>query len=112
MKKYQEYLASEDWRSKRREKLYRKGGAKKRCSICASEGPLDVHHLNYRGLTDVRQSDLRLLCRRCHRLAHRLHRSGKISFRSDCHMHRFAVIKNAVRRALGNAGISLFGGRR
>lgn len=93
---YREYLTSDDWLTKRYLKKLRVNN----CGICGSTDNLDVHHLNYRNLIDVQMSDLRVLCRRCHFLAHRLHQEGKIRFRSTDHNSRFASIKNTVKREL------------
>lgn len=104
--RYQKYLESEDWRSKRSEKMNRRGGAKRRCAICGqADGILDVHHLKYAAeLTAVPQSDLRVLCRRCHDLAHALIRAGVLKFTKDNDAHRFVLTKTAVKRALGIVG--------
>jgi hypothetical protein len=99
---YKEYLQSEDWKSKRRAKNPR------RCGICASTERLEVHHIHYRNLVDVEMSDLRTLCRRCHSLYHSLEKAGKIKFTSDSHHSRFAIIKHAVKKELGLAGVNLF----
>tara|TARA_Y200000002_G_scaffold275461_1_gene229729 strand:+ start:344 stop:721 length:378 start_codon:yes stop_codon:yes gene_type:complete len=96
-KKYRKYLGSEDWKRKRAEKRSKK----LRCAICASTENIDVHHLNYRKLTDVKQSDLRKYCRRCHNLTHELEKQGKIVYRSDNHHSKFAIQKAAVKKHLG-----------
>lgn len=101
---YQEYLRSEDWQTKRREKLKRTS----RCAICAATTNLDVHHLNYRDLFNVALSDLRVLCRPCHTLAHGLHRTGCLRFTSTNHHSRFALTKAAVKAALGLTGVNCF----
>lgn len=89
---YDEYLKSEDWKTKREAKVAHNPS----CAICGSTENLDVHHLNYRNLIDVEMSDLRRMCRRCHFLAHDLFRQGKIRFRSENHNSRWESIKNAV----------------
>ena len=101
--KYQDYLKTEDWKSKRTEKR-----AKKRnCGICGSN-EIDIHHLNYKNLFDVRQEDLRRMCRRCHFLAHNLMEAGKIKFRSTNHHSRWCILKAAVKRELGIVGKNMF----
>lgn len=93
---YQAYLRTDDWKQKRA--WMRRN---KKCAVClTTNGPLDVHHLNYRNLYDVQKSDLRKLCRRCHFMAHDLHRAGKFKFRSDNHNSRFASLKNAVKKEI------------
>ena len=74
---YREYLKSDHWKQLRKRKLSR---ARHHCSICGSKHDIDVHHLNYRDWTNVRTSDLRLVCRRCHDLIHVLMKEGKLRF--------------------------------
>jgi hypothetical protein len=90
---YRKYLASEHWQKTRTAKRRRA----KSCGICGAESRLDVHHLNYRNLIDVGLSDLRVLCRQCHDLAHVLHRRGFLVFDSTDHNHRWARTKAAVK---------------
>lgn len=90
---YEQYLQSPHWKKTRARKRKRTN----KCGICGATQHLDVHHLNYRHLTDVKMSDLRVLCRRCHQLTHDLHRMGVYRFKNDEHNHRWAVMKNAVK---------------
>lgn len=98
---YQDYLKSPDWQQKRQTKLSRKNNTKKRCAICGSTKDLHTHHLIYRNLYDVQQGDLRLLCKRCHFLAHDLMKKGLIKYKSDNQHHRFTILKGAVKKYLG-----------
>ena len=107
-KEYQEYLKSTDWFIKRKKKLNRNGGTKKRCAICGSQQSLNIHHLNYKNLIDVQQSDLRILCQNCHKITHQLLKFGKIKFKNDNHHSRFAIIKNKVKAYLGISKHNLF----
>ena len=107
---YREYLKGTDWQAKRRTKMERACGTKRRCSICSSRKMIDVHHLNYRGWYDVDQSDLRLLCRRCHTLAHKLMADGTLKFKSDNHHSRFVITKTAVKKRLGLTRRNMFSG--
>lgn len=96
--RYREYLKSPDWQKKRAKKRSKSD----RCAVCGDTRQLDVHHLNYRNWTDVVMSDLRVLCRRCHTVAHELMGRGVIKFRpGGSHHSRFAVTKNAVVREIG-----------
>ena len=98
---YQDYLNSPDWHQKRRQKL-RKGPANRRCAICGSTQRLQVHHVIYRAdLTKTRQSELRVLCRRCHFVTHRLVDSGVLRLTTTNVKARFAQTKAAVSEALG-----------
>jgi hypothetical protein len=101
---YNKYLKSKDWQDKR--KL--KNSKKYRCAICGDKKDIDVHHLNYKKLYDVEQTDLRKLCRRCHFLAHRLHKEGIIVFKSANHHSRFAIIKAKVKKELGISNVNMF----
>ena len=64
---YLRYLRSPEWQARRRAVWSR---AKGRCERCGAPGR-DVHHLTYERVGAERLDDLRLLCRRCHCLAHR-----------------------------------------
>lgn len=102
--RYAAYLASDDWRTKRNRK--RVG---RRCAICGSSSQLDVHHLRYAAdLTTIEQKDLRVLCRRCHEIAHELLLSGALVFHNSNHHSRFALTKTAVKKVLGLTGKNLF----
>jgi len=105
---YREYLQGDNWKEKRTKKLTRKSNKKRRCAICASEENLDIHHLNYKDLFNVEQNDLRILCRNCHLLAHRLYKEGKFVFRNNNHHSRFAIIKVAVKKELGITKVNMF----
>jgi hypothetical protein len=90
---YREYLKSEHWQQTRTKKRRRN----KQCGICGATSRLDVHHLTYRQLFNVEQSDLRVLCRTCHDLAHALKDRGVYTFRSTNHLHRWEVVKAAIK---------------
>ena len=64
---YQEYLQSPTWQHFKRLALER---AKYKCEKCGFKDQLDVHHLTYANLGKEKESDLRVLCRRCHKDAH------------------------------------------
>ena len=106
--KYKDYLNTTDWKNKRKAKRKKKN----RCGICGSQDLIDTHHLNYKNLFDVELSDLRLMCRRCHFLAHDLHRAGKIIFKSTNHHSRWVIIKGQVKKELGCSGVNLFNSQR
>ncbi len=98
-KAYEQYLQSDDWKQKRKTK-YRKSRTKK-CAICMDWESLEVHHLIYKpNLKDIENSDLRILCNRCHKAVHELINSKVIKFKSDNHNSRFATIKNHVKKHL------------
>lgn len=101
---YSDYLKSCDWKEKRTLKR----NNKKNCAICGSKENLHTHHLNYKNLIDVEQSDLRVLCENCHFLTHKLFKEGKIKFKNNNHNSRFALIKNAVKKHLGISKVNMF----
>jgi hypothetical protein len=93
---YGDYLKSADWKRKRAKKFSRK----RRCAICGAVENLQVHHLNYKNLYDVVNSDLRVLCERCHKTTHDLMKRHIIVFKNKNHQSRFAIIKNRVKKEL------------
>jgi len=90
---YKEYLQSDDWKNKRKKKLLKK----RRCAICSETKNLDVHHIFYKNWYDVENSDLRVLCRRCHYKTHDLMNDWTIVFKKwASHHSRFATMKYRV----------------
>ncbi len=66
------YLQSEDWKNLRAAVLSTRC-PDHRCECCGkTSDSLDVHHLRYRRLFDVKEKDLRALCRTCHSALHTL----------------------------------------
>ena len=103
---YKEYLKSEEWKTLRKKKHNKSKG---RCAICKNSKNLNIHHLFYRqDLSKTELSDLRLLCKRCHKLVHELEKNGKIIYKNKNHNSRFGIIKSAVKKELGLAGINCF----
>jgi len=109
---YKTYLASHDWKRKKRRK-YR---YTRWCAICGRSGGLHVHHLFYRPrLQDAQQSDLRVLCGRCHKLAHELIASGAVRIklsRVTDHEQSFKELKAGVCKSLGIDGLKSHNKRR
>src|SRR3990167_2957622 len=103
-KSYQDYLKSSDWEDKKSKKYSKL----RRCAICGDKENLDIHHLNYKNLTDCEQSDLRILCRRCHFTTHNLYKACVFHFRNTNHHSRFAIIKNAVKKHLHIQNTNMF----
>ncbi len=107
MSYYQDvYLKSKEWKTL---KSLKESKSPKRCSICLSDGLIDLHHLFYReNLNDAQTSDLRWLCRRCHEKAHDLINRGIIVFKKDWSHHAmFAVTKSKVKQSLGMVRIHI-----
>jgi 5-methylcytosine-specific restriction endonuclease McrA len=65
---YADYLRTEHWQSTRLRALQRAGFQCKDCEISGVQ--LDVHHLTYDRLGREAESDLIVLCHRCHERAH------------------------------------------
>lgn len=62
------YLKSDHWQNLRLKKLAIEDAC---CNLCHTRNlSNDLHHVRYRKLWDVRPSDLRVLCRRCHDIVH------------------------------------------
>ena len=105
---YKEYLKTDHWKQLRASKYTKP----RKCGICGGCENLQVHHLNYKDLISVSTSDLRVLCKRCHFLAHDLFNNGKIKFKSDNHHSRFNIIKAAVKKELGISKINMFNNKK
>ena len=65
--RYHQYLASEEWARKKKAALER---AEYKCARCGSGSSLHVHHRHYDHVRKEHESDLIVLCARCHALAH------------------------------------------
>jgi hypothetical protein len=64
---YGEYLKTPEWAETRKGALKR---ARYHCQVCASSGPLHVHHRTYIRRGAEFPSDLIALCPECHRIFH------------------------------------------
>jgi len=98
--RYQQYLRSDDWKQKRAKKRRTNDS----CAVCHADSRLDVHHLIYRDLVSVTMGDLRVLCRRCHDVAHDLMREGRLVYRSANPNSRYTLTKAAVIAEIGRRG--------
>jgi hypothetical protein len=63
----QVYLRSHHWKTLRRGKLDKVG---RKCEKCGTTRRLEVHHLEYRNIYDVKFADLQVLCAYHHGEAH------------------------------------------
>lgn len=64
------YLRSDHWEDLRLKKLSQKDA---KCCICRCRSlSNDVHHVDYKGLWDVKTRHLRVLCRSCHAEVHQV----------------------------------------
>ena len=66
--KYQEYLASPEWKARRERALEL---AEHKCVLCLSSDHLNVHHNYYGNLGNEADADLVVLCADCHSRHHR-----------------------------------------
>lgn len=94
------YLKSDSWRKL---KKLKESKSIKRCIVCHTTQNIDLHHLVYKpNLNDIKPSELRWLCRRCHEKAHELIASGEIVMdRSKGRRHLGSTTQYRVRKALG-----------
>jgi hypothetical protein len=71
---YAQYLASEDWRERRKKFIAEANNECERCDLprwlasLVYDQDLHVHHLNYQNLGNEESDDLEVLCRRCHEI--------------------------------------------
>ena len=65
--KYDQYMESDEWRSRRNKVLKRAGGT---CEGCLERPATQVHHLNYRRLGEEMLFDLVAVCDECHAICH------------------------------------------
>jgi phage terminase large subunit GpA-like protein len=66
---YHEYIHSEAWRARAAE-MIRKAGY--RCHQCGNIGKLQCHHFSYARLGAELDSDLLVVCEKCHKKIHNL----------------------------------------
>lgn len=66
---YYTYIKSQEWKDVASAARIR---AEYRCQICYETGKLSVHHRTYIRLGRERDTDLTVLCSRCHKLFHKI----------------------------------------
>ena len=64
---YQAYICSKHWREVKEAALKRTGY---KCQICSSKERLHVHHNNYENMFHEGETDVIVLCQKCHSLFH------------------------------------------
>ena len=64
---YKEYLQTAEWKKTARSA---KARVKNRCQLCNCSGKLNVHHNNYQNIGNELDSDLIVLCEKCHAKHH------------------------------------------
>ena len=66
--KYQQYLLSDWWKTRKKKKIVSVGC---KCELCSvSDIPLHVHHLTYARVGAELDEDLQVLCEPCHKAQH------------------------------------------
>lgn len=73
---YEEYLQSNQWQSKRRQKAEEQNYFCQKCHKKVLKG-FHIHHLTYKRLKNERLSDLMFLCEDCHKTFHKTRKNGK-----------------------------------
>lgn len=74
--KYREYLNSDEWKSKRLQKLK----LNPKCEVCGDKSNINIHHKTYDRIFNENIEDLQTLCRLCHKKAHGISISENIYF--------------------------------
>jgi len=64
---YRERLKSPDWKERRKRMIRECGGGCERCFLITDK--LELHHKTYERLWDELDSDLEVLCEKCHKIA-------------------------------------------
>jgi hypothetical protein len=70
--RYEAYLQTPAWKSRREEKLYKAGYKCEKCGRQGKYARLEVHHLHYKTLGHESLYDLQVLCKSCHKRADEL----------------------------------------
>ncbi len=68
---YEMYIASDEWKRRRRRAIELAGYCCERCGATAWDKKLEVHHLTYERMGHEKDSDLMALCPECHAVADR-----------------------------------------
>lgn len=100
-KNYASYLASTEWRDKRREVLCRD---KWRCSRCEGKANLQVHHIRYERLGEEQLDSLETLCISCHKGHHGEKRKKKRHAKKGLVTRRRSSRKAPKTKTLGEKG--------
>lgn len=111
----QEYLKSDAWRNLRHEAKKKRGN---HCGLCyrpydpRAHNAMDVHHLNYRNLHDVKPKDLIVVCRACHNMIHDIQATGR-AFATLTELRAFTDINGGAQfKKRKRSGLKAFRNRR
>lgn len=98
---YKKYLLSDHWLTLKTHKINQLKRKKSFfCEICLSKNKLNIHHMKYKNIYDVKITDLRCLCERCHKLSHEILNS-KNPLGITSKKYSFAELKILVEEKLG-----------
>jgi hypothetical protein len=70
---YENYMITRHWINRRKIFISKI----KSCELCGSKIRLQVHHKHYKNIGNENDSDICVLCRKCHLLVHRIHSKNK-----------------------------------
>jgi 5-methylcytosine-specific restriction endonuclease McrA len=71
---YTQYINSIQWLAKRAQILKQRGN---KCEECGTTQAIQVHHLHYRTFRHERPQDMKVLCKTCHELWHRMKKCAR-----------------------------------
>ena len=71
------YLSSNHWKNMRKVIYDKYKGKCTKCHKSFSPNKMHVHHLTYKRIGNEKESDLILLCEKCHSLVHQLKRESR-----------------------------------
>lgn len=103
---YRGYIASKEWRDKRKEYLWHDNIA---CEWCGEEKATDVHHTTYKNITKEESGDLVPLCKDCHYKIHRRAKELKIKEIPDDFLDEPIVVELSKVLPLGVSGTYYIG---
>lgn len=100
--KYETYLEGDWWKARRKKFInFRIRTKRYGCDVCGTRKHIDVHHLSYDHLNAESDSELALLCRDCHIIAHELIRQHKAYLDNSVAILREKPIGTIQKPALG-----------
>ncbi len=73
-KEYNDYIVSKEWYQLKIDILEKRGSCCERCNKSKPYNILQLHHLTYERLFNEEPQDLILICPKCHRKEHDLHK--------------------------------------
>ena len=102
---YQEYIASDKWRERRKRILERDNY---HCMLCHSTERLEVHHNTYQRFSNEDDDDLVTLCRECHERVTSFQREKRYSKRIHKPEELSTIIIDRKEIRYGSTKVSLY----